>query len=151
MVREMEELGPAKMARERSPWVGRILKLAVAAAILIGAGGGLFYWLSHRESRMTAEEVWQEYAKDNARAVEHFKGKFVQVSGKVIVQTDGKSTRLAFDPPKDAKWRIEFLLRSGELQGIKSGQELTVRGRFAPRKNPEANLTLSNCTLVEQR
>ena len=66
------------------------------------------------------------------------------------MQTDGKSTRLAFDPPKDAKWRIEFALRPADLKGIKSGQELVVRGRFAPRKNPDANLTLSNCTLLEQ-
>jgi hypothetical protein len=150
MVSELEESRPEKEARERSPWVGRILKIAVAAAVLIGAGGGLFYWLSHRDSRITAEEVWQEFANDNQRAGERYKGKFVQVSGKVIVQTTGKSSRLAFEPPKDAKWRIEFALRSNESEGIKSGQELTVRGKFAQRRNPEANLMLSNCNLMKE-
>jgi hypothetical protein len=113
-------------------------------------GRGLFYYLAHRDLRRTTEEVWQEFPNDNARAIGKYKGKFVRISGKVMVQTDRKSTRPALDSPKDSKWRIEFALRPADLKGVKSGQELVVRGHFAPCKNPDINLTSSNSTLEEQ-
>src|SRR5262249_239009 len=102
---EREESAPAKGARQRSPWVGRILKIPVPVALLTGVGGGLFYCLSHRDARTTADEVWQDFASNNEKAGERYKGKWVQVTGKVVVQTDGKTSKVAFDPPKDAKWR----------------------------------------------
>jgi hypothetical protein len=34
------------------------------------------------------------------------------------------------------------------MKQLKPGQEVTLRGRFNPRKDSDANLVLSNCTLV---
>jgi tetratricopeptide (TPR) repeat protein len=135
--------------RERSPWVGRMLKAALAATILLAGGSSAYYFFQHREVRLTAEEAWQEYARDTKGASDKYKGRFVQITGKVTVPADAKITRLAFESPKEAKWHIEFALRPDEMKTIKAGQQITIRGRFGPRKNPEANLMLSNCNLLK--
>jgi hypothetical protein len=143
------ESSPVREAREYGPWVRRVVAAVAASILLLGLGGGSYYWFTHREIKLTADEVGIEFAKSTKDASEKYKGKWVQVSGKVIIQADGKATRIGFDGPKDAKWRIEFSLRPTELGEIKTGQEITVRGRLAPRKNPDSNLMLSNCNLVK--
>jgi hypothetical protein len=92
--------------------------------------------------------VWKEYAQNTAEANKKFKGKFVQVSGRLAVVKTDKTTQLSFDPPEsDAKWRLLFSLK--DARDLKDGQEIIVRGRFQQRKDqPESPLLMSNCSLV---
>ena len=76
----------------------------------------------------------------------------VQVTGKVKVFTKGKSSRLFFETPEQgARWGIEVTLRPAQMKEVKADQTVTVRGRFAPRKPSDGNVTMSNCTLLEVR
>jgi hypothetical protein len=146
---ESAETETVRAPRERNPYIRKVLGIAAAIVVVVGLGGGGYYWYSHREIKLTSEEVAGEYAKDTKAATQKYTNRWIQVSGNVVIQTEGKSTRVGFDGPKDAKWHIEFSLPPTVLKDLKSGQEITVRCKLAPRKNPDANLTLSNCNLVK--
>ena len=128
----------------------KLIVLTVAAAVLLLIGGGAAYVFAARESRLTAAEAWEEFSRDKAVATEKYKGKFVQITGKVVSRPAKNNTeQLMMETGPDAKGHIEFKLKEAEMKGLKSGQEVTLRGRFSPRKEPDADLLLSNCTLVK--
>ena len=146
---ESAETETVRAPRQRNPYIRKVLGIAAAIVIVVGLGGGGYYWFSHREIKLTSEEVGGEYAKNPKGANDRYANRWVQVSGKVVIQTEGKTTRVGFDGPQGANWHIEFTLPPPQLKDLKSGQEITVRGRFAPRKNPDKNLVLSNGGLVK--
>jgi hypothetical protein len=126
--------------------------LAIAAACILGLLVVPGYWfLVIREARHNAVDIWEEFSRDTAGASQKYKGRFVHLTGKVTVQTTGNNKSLVFEAPESAKWRIEFALKTAEMDKIKSGQEITVRCRLNPRKDEKANLKLSNCSIVEAR
>src|SRR5262249_21860398 len=88
--------------------------------------------------------------KDTPAANQKFKGKFVRMTGTVKVFNQGKGNRVFFEAPADLNWGIEVGLRASDLKDIKGGQEITVRCRLGTRKEPDGNLTLSNCTLLSK-
>jgi len=128
------------------PW----LFLAAGAVVVLGllGGGAYFFFFANREPRLTAEQAWQEFDANTTAANKKYRGKFVQVTGKVKVFTENKRERLFFDRGKDAKWGIEFTVRGADKDKVKDGEEVTLRGRFGTRKAPDGNLVLSNCTVV---
>jgi hypothetical protein len=129
-------------------WVARVALVLVVIGILGLAGGGGYYFLFTGDVRLTAGKAWEEFARDTPGATKTYRGKFVQITGKLKVVQVNKINHVLFEGPADAKWGIELVLRPDEVKTLKSGQELTVRCRFGTRKEPDGNLLLSNCTIV---
>ncbi len=117
-----------------------------------GLGGGGYYLyasMAFREPRVQAETVWQEFDGDSNAANTKYKGKFVQVTGRVRIYTQNNRPRLFFEGPQEKPpWGIEVNLRPTQMQEVQDKQQVTVRGRFAQRKD-KGNLTMSNCTLLK--
>ena len=132
-------------------WLRRTLIALAACALLGGVGyGGYFIYTSiaNADFKVTPQELHEEFSLDGAEASAKYKGKFVQISGKVSAATDGKAAKFAFDPPSGSKWAIEFYLRKDDVKSVKSGQEIKIRCRLNTRNKPEDNLTLNNVTLL---
>jgi tetratricopeptide (TPR) repeat protein len=130
------------------PW-GMLLKVAGVLLVLGALGaGGYFLFFHNREPRLDAIAVWKEYDMDTAAANLKYKGKFVQVTGKVKEFTSGQAKRFFFQMPGDAKWGVEFNVRVQQAKELKEGQTVTIRGRFNPRKGTETNVVMSNCNLI---
>jgi hypothetical protein len=125
-----------------------ILMAAAAVLLLIGGGVGAYYYLT-ADAALTAADAWAEFDRDNKAANLKYKGKVVRVTGKVKIVPVGDAKRLYFEGPEDAKWKIEFSLRNDQINDVKSGQEATVRGRFSQRKDPDSDLTMTNCRLLK--
>ncbi len=136
--------GPGRLMR-------RILIVTIALAIVSALGYGAYALMfANRDTKVEAAEVWKEYEQNNDAANQKYKGKFVLVSGKLKIYTANKTTQLFFEPPQDdAKWQITFNLPK-DMKALKNGQDLIVRGRFMPHKK-DANLSMSNCSLVKEK
>jgi hypothetical protein len=141
---------PTRSAGNRLP----LLRWAAAAAailvVLALVGGGVYaFFFANREASLTAEEVWREFEADTGAANAKYKGKFVQVTGKVLVHTDRGRGRYFFEAPsKGAKWAVEFMPPASQVNDVKANQEITVRGRLSRPRGTDVNVVLSNCTLV---
>jgi hypothetical protein len=147
------EVKPARETSVRVPSLKTVLKVFAAAAVLLLIGGGGYYlFFMQHDFKVTALDAWDEYSRDTPAANQKYKGKFVQITGKVKVYSEpGKSTHLFFEGPEGAKWGIEFTLRANDMQEVKDGDEITVRCRFGTRREPDGNLLLSNCTLLNRK
>jgi hypothetical protein len=122
--------------------------LAVLVVAGLIAGGVYLLPKIQFDTRMTAQEAWDEFANDTKGAQQKYKGRFVRITGKLKIATVGKGTALFFEPPEGAKWAISFTLPRDQAKDLQTGQDITVRCRFGLRQEPDGNLLLSNCSLV---
>ena len=142
---------PAKRPAERGPLAGILLKVAIAVALLGSLGFAGFYSFQAREARLDSVAVWEEFAADSEATSQKYKGRFVQVTGKIKSYPVGKASRFFFEIPKGANWGIECTLRPADSKDLKDGQTITVRGRLTPRpKKPDSNVSISNCNLLKR-
>jgi hypothetical protein len=66
--------------------------------------------------------------------------------------TANKRTQTFFESPDaDAKWYILFTLPGADAKSLQDGQDITVRGRFTSRKEPDGHLPMSNCSLMKEK
>jgi hypothetical protein len=135
-------------------WLKRGLILAVAAAVLglLGFGGYYVYeFLASGDYKVTATDLWEEYARDTTAANKKYKGAWVQITGTFKTNQEGGKAKQYFEAPGGAKWRIEFFLKQAEVKDLKSGQEVSIRGKLSTRKEPDGALAFGNCTLLRVR
>jgi len=94
-------------------------------------------------NKLSAADFWNEYAKDNKAADEKFADKYVELSGKVRTTTnDTKKIAVVFDTPSD-KQSVECLfVVKGEIDGLKTGDQVTIQGEVRHRKTPDDNVVL---------
>lgn len=52
---------------------------------------------------------------------------------------------------KAFKWYILFTLPGADANSLQDGQDITVRGRFTSRKEPDGHLPMSNCSLMKEK
>jgi hypothetical protein len=126
----------------------------VALAILAGMGFGgyaIYDAVANSDYKMTADEAWEEYAKDTKAANQKYKAKFIQLRGKVQQVPGGAANKFMFEPHSGATWRIEFVLKKDESKDLQAGQEITIRCRFTTRKEPDGNLNLSSISVLSAR
>lgn len=147
--KEKEE---AKEARARRP-AGRVVLMAAAALAAVGLVGGGAYLLffAERDVPVTAAQLYDEFDKDNAGANQRYKGKFLQIKGKLGTFTVKNREQFTFDPPAENHWHIEFYPRAQDAKEMKAGQDIILRGRLNPRKGGDENLLVGNCTLVNSK
>jgi len=128
-----------------------ILLLGLLAVVgILGAGGYYAYlFLFTGDIKLTAEELTEEFAKDTPTANKKYKGKFVQVTGKVMMTTGSAASQLSFEPTGGVHWKIIFALRKDDAKKITAGQQVTVRCRLSSRKEPDGNLSLTSIELVK--
>ena len=107
---------------------------------------------ANRDFKLTAEEAWKEYDQNTAAANKKYRGKFVQVTGKLHIYKTEKATQFFLEAPsQDAKWSIIFLPHQKDAPSLKDGQDITIRGRFLARKEPDGHLAMSNCTILKEK
>src|SRR5262249_38402815 len=85
--RQKEEAAQPQDARNGlfGSWAVRGFLILVVLGLLGGAA--YYFFLSARDFKLTAQGAWEEYSADTAAANRKYAGKFVQVTGKVDVQT----------------------------------------------------------------
>jgi hypothetical protein len=129
----------------------RTIVVILAATFLFAIGVGVYtLFFANRDIKLTAEDVWKEYAQNTAAANKKYKGRFVQVKGTVRIYKTEKNTQFFFrSPEEDAKWGILFDLR--DRDSVKDGEDIIIRGRFTQRKEPDGNLAMSNCSIVQEK
>jgi hypothetical protein len=133
-------------------WLKRALVVGVALAILAGVGFGgyaIYDAVANSDYKLTADEAWEEYAKDTKAADQKYKGKFIQLKGKVQQVPGGAANKFMFELHSGATWRIEFILKKDESKDLEAGKEITIRCRFTKRKEPDGNLNLSSISLLK--
>jgi hypothetical protein len=111
-------------------------------------------WVLHAAAEaktvIEASQLWDEFDQDTKVANARYKGRFVQVRGKVKMVTFEQTTHTFLAAgPDDARWGIEFLLPRAETEQLKDGDEITLHCLLGTRKQPDGNLNLSKCTLVK--
>jgi cytoskeletal protein RodZ len=139
-------------SRSESPSRKRIILIVVGVLVLLlGGGAAIFFFAVERDIKMTADEVYAEFTKNTNAANQKFKGKFVQIRGKLTThKPENKAEQLVFEGPADRQWHIVIVPTAAQAKELKAGQEVVLRGRFMPRKDaPDGNLQLSNCTIVK--
>jgi tetratricopeptide (TPR) repeat protein len=126
----------------------RLVLAIVGVVVLLLGGGAAIFFVLNRETKVTADEVYAEFSKNNAAANERFKGKFIQIRGKLTTfTTEKKVEQLIFEGGGDVKWHI-VVPGGPQTKELKAGQEVTIRGRLMPRKE-DADLQIGNCTIVK--
>jgi hypothetical protein len=128
----------------------RVLVALLMIVVLAGLGWGAYQLFAGREPRLTADAARAEFEANTEAANKKYRGKFVQVTGKVKVYKIDKAQRYFFEMPATAKWGIELGLQPRAAAEIKDGEEITVRGRFAARKGENTNVLISNPTIISK-
>ncbi|HTU18228.1 MAG TPA: tetratricopeptide repeat protein [Gemmataceae bacterium] len=129
----------------------RTLVIVVGLLLLGSLGYGAYVLIAGGDLKRTAEQVWTEYDQDLNAANKRYRGRFVQVSGKLHIYKDEKTTQFFFESPaEDAKWSIVFLPKPKDAAELKEGQDITIRGKFAPNKKPDKHLVLSNISILQK-
>ena len=142
---------------EKSPrdtrLVRRVLVVTLGLAMLSAAGFGVYSLVfAARDIKLTAGDAWKEFAQNTPESNKKYRGKFVRVTGKLKVYTVNKKTQLFFESPEaDSKWFILFTVPAADAKSLQDGQDITVRGRFTNRKEPDGHLSMSNCSLVKEK
>jgi tetratricopeptide (TPR) repeat protein len=161
--RERQKQVHAEELAEEREWVStrsrrmvrRTMVVTLAVLFLGAVGLGVYaLFFSGRDVKISADDVWREYAQNTNAANKKYKGEWVQVKGTLRIYKTEKVTQFFFkSPDEDAKWGILFdLSKAPDKDSLKNndGQEITIRGRFTSRKEP-GNLTMSNCTLIKEK
>jgi len=148
--RQQEELRLDVITEGRRKISRRLGIIAAAALLLIGGGTYCTIHIMKSDQHLTAASAWEEFANDTPGASQKYKGKFVQLTGRVKMRAEGQANHLSFEAPENAKWEIEFTLPAAQAKELKDGQEITIRCRFGTRKESDGNLLLSNCTLQKE-
>jgi tetratricopeptide (TPR) repeat protein len=131
----------------------RIGVAATVAAVLLGlVGGGMYYAGFVGEAKLTAADIWQEFAQDNTEANNKYEGQFLQLSGTMKVERINGRERYFFEAQGDATWSIECAFpkdMADQAKAIQTGQEAIIRGRCNRRPGPDGNLLLTSCEIVK--
>ena len=133
---------------------GLLLGAAALAVLALVGGGAYFLFFMERDIQVTAADVCKEYNANATAAAQKYRGRFVQVTGKLAAQTTKNNTQQLIMEGGEGEGHIEFTLRPDDAKAVKAGQDVTLRGRLSPRKDPEGKdttLLLSNCNLVKAR
>jgi hypothetical protein len=100
--------------------------------------------------RLTATELWGEYAKNPVEANKKYGGNIIEITGRISrVLTDKRTPRVELETPTKAKWTIECWFRHpDDLKELQIGKEVTIRGDCEVRAKPNINVHLTSCVVV---
>lgn len=134
------------------PW-GLVLK-GLAAMIVIGLA---VLWVpkmfkskpSKELAKVTAAELWQEYAKNPKDANQKYGGRKVQVTGTVedVIQ-DYNGACVILQAPRGEGWSIACYVYGLDLSNVQKGQNVSLMGECEPREKPGAHVQIFSCHLV---
>jgi hypothetical protein len=131
------------------------------AALLVLAvlGGGWAYFANRSYPKgdlpvvadMSATQLWEEFAKDEAGATTKYGNNVVRVKGKISrISTNSNVPVLMLETPRKANWTIEFMFHKNVLKGLSPGQELTIVGECEGKARGNGNVKFSACQIVSQ-
>jgi tRNA_anti-like len=162
LAREQQETAASRKRYSEGGGSGKLVRRAIVVllgvALLSAAGYGMYSLIfANRDIKISAIDLWNEFAKNNEQANQKYKelfksGKFLRVTGKLKARKMEKTTQLVFAPPdEDAKWFIKINLRPSDMKDLQPDQEVTIRFRFNPRKTEDSDLDMSNSTLIKEK
>jgi hypothetical protein len=135
--------------------------IGAGAALLVLAvvGGGWAYFANRSYPKgdlpvvadVSATQLWEEFAKDEAGATSKYGNNVVKVKGKISrIATNSSVPVLMLETPRKANWTIEFMFHKNVLKGLSPGQELTIVGECEGKARGNGNVKFSACQIVSQ-
>jgi len=95
----------------------------------------------------TSEQLWDEYAKDNAGANRKYNEAFVEVSGQVRKVIDDKQLAVILETPSNEAGIVCQFPVKDLMGGIKVGDRVTIQGEGGSRVKPNTDIVLNICKI----
>jgi tetratricopeptide (TPR) repeat protein len=92
----------------------------------------------------TAEQLWNEYGKDNALASKKYTEVFVEVSGKIRKVVPDKNL-IVLETPSATSGIACLCISKEQVDGLQTGQDVTIQGEGSGRGKVTDDIRLGSC------